>query len=339
MDEPLYVDARGLADLLRPATLDDQPSALTDLPIVVVNLDGDTPESASTSLPTETLSGLPCVFVGLAAPPLSASATRISSRLDLLIADGNTGLLEEVVQAVRMNPLAAVSLALLLRQELYERPVGGLVAESASYSALQAGPEFARWLAARSSHAPAQDGERVIVRREGATLHLVLARPERRNAVDAKMRDALHEALLLALAQPELRVVLSGSGPAFCSGGDLAEFGSATDPARAHIVRLTHSLARLLLQVGTRTEARVHGACIGAGIELPAFAGRVVGQRDAFFGLPELEMGLIPGAGGTVSLPRRIGRQRTLLLALSRRRIDAPTALRWGLVDAIAERD
>jgi hypothetical protein len=339
MDEPLYVDASGLTDLLRPGSLDGQPSALTGLPIVVVSLNADTPESACDSLDTETLSGLPCVFIGHAAQPLSASANRISSRLDVVIADGDAGPFGEIVERVRASPFAAVTLALLLRQELYERPVAGLVAESASYSALQAGPEFARWLAARSAHAPAEDGQPVIVRREGETLHLVLARPERRNAVDAKMRDALHEALLLALAQPELRVVLSGSGPAFCSGGDLAEFGTASDPARAHIVRLTHSVARLLLAVGARTEARVHGACIGAGIELPAFAGRVVGSRDAFFRLPELEMGLIPGAGGTVSLPRRIGRQRTLLLALSGRKIDAPTALRWGLLDAIAGRD
>jgi enoyl-CoA hydratase/carnithine racemase len=58
---------------------------------------------------------------------------------------------------------------------------------------------------------------------------------------------------------------------------------------------------------------------------------------DAFFELPELAMGLVPGAGGTASLPRRIGRQRTAWLALSGERIDARTALRWGLVDAIED--
>ena len=65
-------------------------------------------------------------------------------------------------------------------------------------------------------------------------------------------------------------------------------------------------------------------------MELPAFAGRVVAAPDATFGLPEVSLGLIPGAGGTVSLPRRIGRHRTAWLALTGQPIDAPTALDVG---------
>jgi len=79
----------------------------------------------------------------------------------------------------------------------------------------------------------------------------------------------------------------------------------------------------------------VQGACIGAGVELPAFAQHVVARPDAFFQLPELAMGLVPGAGGTVSLPRRVGRQRTAWLTLSGSRLDVMTAKRWGLVDEI----
>ncbi len=79
----------------------------------------------------------------------------------------------------------------------------------------------------------------------------------------------------------------------------------------------------------------VHGACVGAGVELPAFAARVVAREDATFELPELSMGLVPGAGGTVSLPRRIGRQRTAWLCLTGARIDARAALAWGLVDEV----
>jgi enoyl-CoA hydratase/carnithine racemase len=62
-----------------------------------------------------------------------------------------------------------------------------------------------------------------------------------------------------------------------------------------------------------------------------------VARPDATFRLPEIAMGLVPGAGGTVSLPRRIGRERTAWLALSGQAIDAPTALDWGLVDTISE--
>ena len=132
------------------------------------------------------------------------------------------------------------------------------------------------------------------------------------------------------------RVVLDGAGPSFCSGGDLAEFGARADPAAAHLIRLTRSPARLIHRLADRVEVRIHGQTLGGGIEMAAFAGRVVAAPDTRIALPEVALGLIPGAGGTVSLPRRIGRQRTAWLALTGDTIDAPTALDWGLIDAIA---
>ena len=98
---------------------------------------------------------------------------------------------------------------------------------------------------------------------------------------------------------------------------------------------LLHNLDRHRAACADRVRADLHGACVGAGIELPAYARRVVAREDAFFELPEVSMGLVPGAGGTASLPRRIGRQRTACLALSGRRLDAATALGWGLVDEL----
>jgi enoyl-CoA hydratase/carnithine racemase len=150
------------------------------------------------------------------------------------------------------------------------------------------------------------------------------------------MRDALSEGLALAVADDSIEeVVLAAAGPSFCSGGDLDEFGSFPDPATAHAVRSARSPARLLALCAARARAEVHGACVGAGCELPAFCRRVSAREDSFFQLPEVGMGLVPGAGGTASLPARIGRQRTAWLALTGRRIDAATALAWGLVDAI----
>src|SRR5207302_11376164 len=143
----------------------------------------------------------------------------------------------------------------------------------------------------------------VVVERAGADLAVTLWRPERHNAVDTAIRNGLVEALLVACADPSIgRVVLAGAGPSFCSGGDLDEFGTLPDPATAHLVRLTRRPARLLAELGSRLEARLHGACIGAGIEMAAFAGRVVARPDTVISLPELRLGLIPGAGGTVSL-------------------------------------
>jgi enoyl-CoA hydratase/carnithine racemase len=83
----------------------------------------------------------------------------------------------------------------------------------------------------------------------------------------------------------------------------------------------------------------MHGAAMGAGIEVPAFAHWVMAQPSTAIALPELKLGLVPGAGGTVSLPRRIGRHRTAWLALTGRVIDPKTALEWGLIDEITEDD
>ncbi|HET7523126.1 MAG TPA: enoyl-CoA hydratase/isomerase family protein, partial [Acidimicrobiales bacterium] len=163
-----------------------------------------------------------------------------------------------------------------------------------------------------------------------------LDRPARRNAYSARMRDELVAALQLASSDPTITTVeLRGEGPSFCSGGDLAEFGTVADPATAHQIRTTRSAGYLAHLVAHRLKPRVHGPCVGAGVELPAFATRVCAAAGATFRLPEVGMGLIPGAGGTVSLPRRIGRHRTAWLAITGCELDTDTAFRWGLVDQI----
>jgi len=214
----------------------------------------------------------------------------------------------------------------------------GLVAESSAYSVLQAGPEFARWLAARPRRERASETDApVLVHRAGDRLELTLNRPHVRNALDRRMRDALLEALTVPMSDPSVTDVhISGAGPVFCSGGDLDEFGSFDDPARAHVVRLAASIGRAIDAVRDRVTVHLHGHCAGSGVELAAFAGTVVAASDTRCSLPEIGLGLIPGAGGTVSLTRRIGRQRMALLALSGAVIDVQTALAWGVVDEIS---
>ncbi len=246
-------------------------------------------------------------------------------------------LLDAIVSTVEANPIASLTLAGLLRGSGARSSEDGLLAESAVYSALQAGPEFARWRARRPRRTRAPDGESpVLVDRSGARLQITLNRPHVRNALHTAMRDLLVEAFELPRLDPSITEVwLGGAGPAFCAGGDLDEFGSFADPASAHLVRIQQSAGRAIAAVAGRVTARLHGACVGSGIELPAFAGRVVADPAATFSLPEVSLGLVPGAGGTVSLPRRIGRHHTAMLALGGAAIDAATALAWGLVDAI----
>jgi enoyl-CoA hydratase len=276
----------------------------------------------------------PCPVIGLAK---ANARDEIATACDVLLPD--VAAAAPLIAGIRQNPIAAMVLVQVLRAGVHLLVANALVAESLAYSTLQAGPEFKKWLEANRAATPAahsDDGAAVLMSRAGDALTLELNRPSNRNGMTVEMRDALMEALQLVLADDSIkRVQLSGRGKCFSTGGDLTEFGSAPDPATAHVVRSLALPGRLLAQCASRVEVRLHGACIGSGIEFPAFASRVVATEDAYFQLPELKFGLIPGAGGTVSIARRIGRQRAAWLMLSGKRIDAQKALEWGLVDAI----
>jgi enoyl-CoA hydratase/carnithine racemase len=312
-------------------------SPLTGDPVLVLDLGGAPPRhAAEIEAASAALACLPAPTIAIAAGDLAPAAAALARRCDVCVR--NRAELAPVLAGIDASPLAAAALVQVLRAGEGSPIEAGLVLESLAYSTLQAGPEFAAWRRSREAPRlrPPPKGPAVRASREGDLLRVTLARPEKRNAFSGEMRDGLVEALRVAACDPGIReVVLDGEGPAFCSGGDLDEFGTLPDPATAHLVRTTRSAARLLAALAGRVRAELHGACVGAGVELPAFAARVVARADASFWLPELALGLVPGAGGTVSLPRRIGRQRTAWLALSGRPIDAPTALAWGLVDEL----
>jgi enoyl-CoA hydratase/carnithine racemase len=235
-------------------------------------------------------------------------------------------------------PQACLVLSQVLRAGAGLHVRSALNVESFAYSTLLGGAEFRRWLSNRPARPVPPPGPEpaVLTERDGGVVRVTLNRPARRNAYSRELRDALVEALLVpALDETVTRVVIAGAGPSFCSGGDLDEFGTTPDTATAHFIRTSGGAAGLLHRIADRAEVRVHGACVGAGIELAAFAGRVIAQPGTTFRLPEVGMGLIPGAGGTVSIPRRIGPWRTLYLALSGAPLDAGTAARWGLVDDV----
>jgi enoyl-CoA hydratase len=288
----------------------------------------------------EALPWLPCVTIAIGGDEAGRElpeAARLLNGCDVLLSGAEA--LPAFVSAFAETKIAALAFVQLLRAAPRRSLIDALFAESFVYSTLQSGAEFERWLERRRHRRRrSQDPEGPVVRmeRDRDRLEIHFTRAAKHNAFSREMRDGLSEALQLALADPSIEeVILRGEGDSFCSGGDLDEFGSFPDPARAHAIRTTRSPAMLLTRLASRVRAEVHGACIGAGVELPAFTGRVVAEEDAFFQLPEVGMGLIPGAGGTASLPRRIGRQRTAWLGLSGARIDARRALAWGLVDEV----
>jgi Enoyl-CoA hydratase/isomerase len=324
LDGPAFTRAVATGDLY-------QELAGTDGSVVVVEAD-DLPDQ----LEAEAMGRL----VTLAAVVVArTSATDRRPRWADLVMAPDDPLFGSVLDTVRSRPLAATVLALLLRSGDGRSVQEGLAAESTAYGLLQAGPEFEQWRAGRPKRQRGgDDGPPVLVERHGDELAITLNRPSVRNALDSAMRDGLVEALTVAEHDPSVTVVhLRGAGEAFCSGGDLDEFGSRSDPATAHLVRMISSPARALADLADRTVVQLHGDTVGSGIELAAFAGRVVASPDTRISLPEIGLGLIPGAGGTVSLPRRIGRHLTLRLALAPEPIGVDAALGWGLVDEVTD--
>lgn len=343
-DEALTLVADGLDDTT--------VGALAGRPLLAMTVDSDLRSEQVVSRVAEVLRESPVVLVGVATgdgpPPgtgigldvllCESSPSTAVPRPWVVCPDGVAAELDRLAAAVDRSPAASVALAQLLRVGEPLSATDAVVAESWVYSLLQAGAHHRSWLAERAARPrkPRPARPVVVVERRGPVLALTLDRPEVRNAYGTRTRDELVAALQLAAVDESVEVVeLRGNGPAFCSGGDLDEFGTAGDAAVAHVVRTTRNAGIQLARLADRAHALVHGPCVGAGVELPAFARRVTARSDATFLLPEIAMGLVPGAGGTASIPRRIGRHRSAHLAISGVPIDAATALDWGLVDAV----
>jgi hypothetical protein len=250
--------------------------------------------------------------------------------------------LADLAARVADTPRAATVLTRLLRWTGGLPAAAALEAESLALAALVGSAEHRQWRAGGRGRGPHRlpapvPGPAVLVEHGGEVLRLTLARPERRNAWGRELREALVAALRAAEQDERVaRVVLDGAGPAFCAGCDLDDPDHPDDdPVAAHLARTSDGVAPLLSRLAPRLLVELRGACTGPGIALAAWAGRVTAALDTRIRLPEVAAGLLPGTGGTVSVPRRIGRWRTLYLALSGEEVDAGTALAWGLVDEV----
>lgn len=243
--------------------------------------------------------------------------------------------LESVVRAIVAQPFPAAAFCQLLRATAQMTVHDAIMMESLTYAALQASNDHLQW---RRKHQPGvvASAGAIDVERDGDCLIVTMNRPDERNAIDRHMRDALREAFELVRLDHSIgKVELCGAGRFFSVGADLREFGTTLDPLTAHAIRMRTLPCIPMARRAEIFNVHINGGAVGSGLELAAFAGRVTCSSESWFQLPEMSMGILPGAGGCVSIPRRIGRQRTALLVLSGKRINAETALRWGLVDAI----
>ena len=176
----------------------------------------------------------------------------------------------------------------------------------------------------------------LLYRKEGHVAHISLNRPQVLNAYNIQMRDDVSEAVAAVQDDPGVRVLLiTGQGRAFCAGADLTEFGTAPSQAVARRVRWERDVWGQLLALAVPVVAAVHGYCIGSGIEIVLLSDIRIGTVHTVFAMPEVQLGMLPAAGGTQTLPRITGGSSALELLLTGRRIKGGEALSLGLLTRV----
>jgi enoyl-CoA hydratase len=176
----------------------------------------------------------------------------------------------------------------------------------------------------------------VRVEREGAVALLVIDRPEKRNALNAAVRAGLIAALDELRDDAEARVlVVTGAGDkAFVAGADIGEFAERT-PLEQRAVMTGRRVFDEIAAYPKPVIAMINGFALGGGCELALACDLRVAADTAKLGQPEINLGIIPGGGGTQRLPRVVGTGQAMRLILSGEIIDAAEALRIGLVDVV----
>ena len=169
---------------------------------------------------------------------------------------------------------------------------------------------------------------------------LTFARPDQLNAMNRLMMEEIVHALGALATDPAVRVgVITGAGRAFMAGADIKEYARQTQAEFEAFQTLGASLYALIEEAPKPVIAAVNGMAFGGGFEIALACDLAVAAAGAKFGLPEVNLNLIPGGGGTQRLPRRIGLSRANELLLSGRAATAEELLEWGFVNAVYPRE
>ena len=175
----------------------------------------------------------------------------------------------------------------------------------------------------------------VDVEREGPVARIFLNRPEKANALNSAMLVELRDAVRALEADVSVRaVVLAARGRTFCGGADVSELKALTRETAGAFVSRIHDVCSALRELPVPVMARLHGAVIGAGLEIAAACDLRVAQQGTKFAMPEVRLG-IPSVVEAALLPRLMGSGRAAWLVLTGEAIDAEKALAWGLIEEI----
>jgi enoyl-CoA hydratase len=179
--------------------------------------------------------------------------------------------------------------------------------------------------------------QHVTVERTGAVATVTIQRPEKLNALNARVIAELSQAFtgLASSAEPVLCAIFTGAGKAFVAGADIAEMASLTPTEAKRFADAGHALGALLEELPFPVIAAVNGFALGGGCELALACDFIYAAEGAKLGQPEVLLGVIPGFGGTQRLLRRVGAARARELCYTGRQITAEQALAYGLVNAV----
>ena len=182
--------------------------------------------------------------------------------------------------------------------------------------------------------------ETILVERRGAVAIVTINRPEKRNALNIQTRAEGAAVLDELRADDSVRVViLTGAGDkAFIAGADIAEFAERTAIQQREVM-LDRSLFNAIDTFPKPIIAMVNGYCLGGGCEVAMACDLRIASDKASFGQPEINLGIIPGGGGTQRLTRLVGEGKAMEMILSGEIIDAPTAFSIGLVNHVVPAD
>ncbi|MCZ7559760.1 MAG: enoyl-CoA hydratase/isomerase family protein [Burkholderiaceae bacterium] len=178
----------------------------------------------------------------------------------------------------------------------------------------------------------------VTTQKAGRIAILTLNRPKALNALDTQAWTELGNAVQLVLADADIRAcVLTGSGGrAFSAGADRKELTGRTIEGLLEHAQRVHKILACIEASPKPFVAAINGLAVGGGAEIALACHLRVAADNARLSFPEVQMGLIPGAGGTQRLARILGKGRAMELVLSGRRLYAQEALHWGLLNEVA---
>lgn len=176
---------------------------------------------------------------------------------------------------------------------------------------------------------------------ENRILHITINRPDKLNAINNQVMDDLSAVVAELYNNDSVSsAILTGSGSkAFVAGADISEFGGLSVGHGMDLARKGHEIFNRIERSPKPVIAAVNGFALGGGCELAMACHFRIASENARFGQPEVNLGLIPGYGGTQRLAQLVGRGRAIELLLTGNPIDADTALRYGLVNYVVSQE